>query len=82
MFPVLEPKEIERLVRFGEGETYMAGERMVVVGKLAPRRFHHPERPGRRHSTGSLGHPELIATHSDRQLVIAVAILAAVLLIR
>jgi thioredoxin reductase (NADPH) len=36
MFPVLEPEEIERLARFGERKSYMAGERMVATGEIAP----------------------------------------------
>src|SRR5271167_3887341 len=36
MFPVLEPEEIERLARFGERKSYMAGERIVATGEIAP----------------------------------------------
>ena len=36
MFPVLEPEEIEGLARFGERKSYMAVERMVATGEIAP----------------------------------------------
>ncbi|RUX22678.1 cyclic nucleotide-binding domain-containing protein [Mesorhizobium sp. M2A.F.Ca.ET.037.01.1.1] len=36
MFPVLEPRDIERLKRFGSGATYRAGTRVVTSGSLAP----------------------------------------------
>jgi thioredoxin reductase (NADPH) len=36
MFPVLEPKEIERARRFGEVRTYEPGEEIVVAGKASP----------------------------------------------
>ncbi|MEQ1954042.1 FAD-dependent oxidoreductase [Mesorhizobium yinganensis] len=36
MFPVLEPRDIERLMRFGTNVTYDAGTRLVTTGGLAP----------------------------------------------
>ena len=39
IFPVLEPEEIERLERFGERKSYVAGERMVATGEIAPGAF-------------------------------------------
>src|SRR4051794_5560501 len=39
IFPVLEPEEIERLERFGERKSYVAGERMVATGEVAPGAF-------------------------------------------
>jgi thioredoxin reductase (NADPH) len=39
IFPVLEPEEIERLERFGERKSFMAGERMVATGEIAPGAF-------------------------------------------
>jgi thioredoxin reductase (NADPH) len=36
---VLEPEEIERLERFGERKSYVAGERMVATGEIAPGAF-------------------------------------------
>jgi hypothetical protein len=51
-FPVLEPEEIERLGRFGERKSFVAGERMVATGEIAPGTFlilRWPrERPSRR----------------------------------
>jgi thioredoxin reductase (NADPH) len=39
MFPVLEPAEIERLVRFGERKPYPAGARIFTTGEVAPGAF-------------------------------------------
>jgi thioredoxin reductase (NADPH) len=63
MFPVLEPEEIERLVRFGERRSYMAGERMVATGEIAPGVF--VVLSGRVDVTqrGREGHSELIFAH-------------------
>lgn len=36
MFPVLEPRDIERLKRFGSDAAYRAGTRIVTSGSLAP----------------------------------------------
>ncbi len=36
MFPTLRPAEIERLRRFGESRTYVAGERLVETGDVSP----------------------------------------------
>jgi thioredoxin reductase (NADPH) len=36
MFPVLEPRDIERLKRFGRSVTYPAGTWIVTTGRLAP----------------------------------------------
>jgi thioredoxin reductase (NADPH) len=36
MFPVLEPKEIERARRFGEVRVYERGEAIVVAGNASP----------------------------------------------
>jgi hypothetical protein len=33
-FPVLEPAEIERMARFGERKTYIAGERILPPVRL------------------------------------------------
>ena len=63
MFPVLEPEEIERLERFGERKSYVAGERMVATGEIAPGAFLILK--GRVDVTqrGREGHSELIVTH-------------------
>jgi thioredoxin reductase (NADPH) len=63
MFPVLEPEEIERLARFGERRWYLAGERMVATGEIAPGAF--VILAGRVEVTqrGREGHSELIVTH-------------------
>src|SRR5580658_1788065 len=39
MFPVLEPAEIAQLARFAEPKSYMAGERIVATGEIAPGAF-------------------------------------------
>ena len=36
MFPVLEPRDIDRLRRFGKGVTYPAGTQIVKAGSLSP----------------------------------------------
>jgi thioredoxin reductase (NADPH) len=36
MFPVLEPEEIERMSRFGEVRSYLAGDAIVTVGRVSP----------------------------------------------
>src|SRR5258705_13087787 len=36
MFPVLEPEEIERVSRFGEVRSYVAGDAIVTVGRVSP----------------------------------------------
>jgi thioredoxin reductase (NADPH) len=63
MFPVLEPEEIEGLARFGERKSYMAGERMVATGEIAPGALVILR--GRVDVTqrGREGHSKLIVTH-------------------
>jgi thioredoxin reductase (NADPH) len=39
MFPKLEPREIDRLRRFGEVRCYRAGEALFVTGEIAPGMF-------------------------------------------
>ncbi|WP_146172527.1 hypothetical protein [Mesorhizobium helmanticense] len=36
MFPVLEPRDIERLKRFGRSVTYLAGTQIAKTGSLGP----------------------------------------------
>ena len=36
MFPRLEPREIDRLRRFGDVRRYAAGEALFVTGEIAP----------------------------------------------
>ena len=36
MFPKLEPREIDRLRRFGDVRRYSAGEALFVTGEIAP----------------------------------------------
>src|SRR5271163_613233 len=64
MFPVLEPEEIERLARFGERKSYLAGQRMAATGEIAPGAL--VVLRGRVDVTqrGREGHSELIVTHS------------------
>src|SRR5260370_25255635 len=63
IFPVLEPEEIERLARFGERKSYMAGERMVATGEIPPGALVILR--GRVDVTqrGREGHSQLIVTH-------------------
>jgi thioredoxin reductase (NADPH) len=63
IFPVLEPEEIERLARFGERKSYMAGERMVAIGEIPPGALVILR--GRVDVTqrGREGHSKLIVTH-------------------
>ena len=39
MFPKLEPREMDRLRRFGEVRRYAAGEALFVTGEVAPGMF-------------------------------------------
>src|SRR5262249_28697464 len=39
MFPVLEPRQVERLRHFGEMRTYRASERLVTSGEISPGMF-------------------------------------------
>src|ERR1700692_3603122 len=39
VFPTLEPREIDRLRRFGEVRRYAAGEALFVTGEIAPGMF-------------------------------------------
>jgi thioredoxin reductase (NADPH) len=63
IFPVLEPEEIERLERFGERRSYVAGEPMVATGEIATGAFLILK--GRVDVTqrGREGHSEPIVTH-------------------
>src|SRR5277367_4450711 len=69
MFPVLGPEEIERLARFGERKSYMAGERMAATGEIAPGVFVILR--GRVDVTqrGREGQPEPIFTHCPGSLM-------------
>ena len=63
MFPVPQPAEIDRLARFGERNSYAAGERLVATGEVAPGAF--IILAGRVDVTqgGMLGHSEPLVTH-------------------
>src|SRR5271163_418764 len=63
MFPVLEPEEIERLARFGERKSYLAGQRMAATGEIAPGAFLILGGRVDVMQRGTEGHPELIVTH-------------------
>jgi thioredoxin reductase (NADPH) len=39
MFPVLDAAEVDRLCRFGEPKSYLAGDRIVATGEIAPGAF-------------------------------------------
>src|SRR5271163_2329198 len=69
MFPVLEPEEIERLARFGERRSYLAGQRMAATGEIAPGAFLILR--GRVDVTqrGREGQPELIFAHGPGSLM-------------
>jgi thioredoxin reductase (NADPH) len=62
MFPMLAPAEIDRLARFGEHQSYAAGESLVATGAVAPGAF--IILAGRVDvSERGLGHSEPIVTH-------------------
>jgi len=63
IFPALEPAEVGRLWRFGELKSYMAGDRIITTGEIAPGAF--VILAGRVQVThrGMPGHSELIVTH-------------------
>jgi thioredoxin reductase (NADPH) len=63
MFPKLEPREIDRLRRFGELRAYRAGERLVATGEVSPGLFVvlHGEVAVKQRS--ALGYEEPIVTH-------------------
>src|SRR6516165_133888 len=63
IFPALEPAEVGRLWRFGELRSYMAGDRIVATGEIAPGAF--VILAGRVEVTHRTmpGHSELIVTH-------------------
>jgi thioredoxin reductase (NADPH) len=63
MFPTLDPREIDRLRRFGEQHTYPAGDRLVTTGEVSPGMFVilNGEVAVTQHSV--LGHEEAIVTH-------------------
>ena len=63
MFPVLEPAEIDRLTRFGERRFFVAGERLVATGEIAPGAFVILAGQVDVMQNGRLGHSQLIVTH-------------------
>jgi hypothetical protein len=64
IFPVLEQAEVGRLWRFGELQSYAAGDRIVATGEIAPGAF--VILAGRVEVTQRAmpGHSELIVTHN------------------
>src|SRR5271165_6135980 len=63
MFPVLEPAEIDRLTRFGEGRFFAADERLVATGEIAPGAFVILAGRVDVMQSGGTGHSQLIVTH-------------------
>ncbi len=63
MFPVLQPAEIDRLARFGERNSYAAGERLVATGEVAPGAFIILAGRVDVMQGGMLGHSEPLVTH-------------------
>src|SRR5271163_2020621 len=69
MFPVLEPEEIERLARFGERKSYLAGQRMAATGEIAPGALLILRRRVDVTQRGREGKPELIFAHGQGSLM-------------
>jgi thioredoxin reductase (NADPH) len=63
MFPTLEPREIERLRRFGEPRAYAAGERIVATGEVSPGLFLVLAGEVAVSQRSALGYEEPIVTH-------------------
>ena len=63
MFPVLEPPEVDRLLRFGERKSYAAGDHIVAAGEVAPGAFVILAGRVDVMQNGRLGNSELIVTH-------------------
>ena len=63
MFPTLEPREIDRLRRFGELRAYRAGERLVRRAKSSPGLFVILDGEVAITQRSVLGHEEAIVTH-------------------
>ena len=63
MFPLLEPEQIDRLARFGERRSYVAGERMAAPARSRQARLSSRAAGSMSRSGDSEGHSELIVTH-------------------
>jgi thioredoxin reductase (NADPH) len=63
MFPRLEPREVERLQRFGEPRAYPQGERLVTTGEVSPGLFVILEGEVAVTQRSALGQEEPIVTH-------------------
>jgi thioredoxin reductase (NADPH) len=63
MFPTLEPREIDRLRRFGELRAYRAGERLVATGEISPGMFVVLNGEVAITQRSVLGYEEAIVTH-------------------
>ena len=63
MFPTLEPREIDRLRRFGELRAYRAGERLVATGEISPGMFVVLNGEVAITQRSVLGYQEAIVTH-------------------
>jgi thioredoxin reductase (NADPH) len=63
MFPTLEPREIDRLRRFGEHRAYQAGERLVATGEVSPGLFVVLDGEVAITQRSVLGYEEEIVTH-------------------
>jgi thioredoxin reductase (NADPH) len=63
MFPRLEPREIERLERFGEVRAYQAGEQLLATGDVSPGMFVVLRGEVAITQHNALGREEAIVTH-------------------
>jgi thioredoxin reductase (NADPH) len=63
MFPRLEPREIERLQRFGELRAYQAGDRLLATGDVSPGMFVVLSGEVAITQHNALGREEAIVTH-------------------
>jgi thioredoxin reductase (NADPH) len=64
MFPTLEPREIERLRRFGELRAYPTGARLVTTGEVAPGLFVILRGEVAVTQRSVLGHEQAIVSHT------------------
>src|SRR5262245_44831908 len=63
MFPTLEPREVERLRRFGEPHAYADGERVLATGDVSPGLFVILAGEVAVTQRSALGYEEPVVTH-------------------
>ena len=77
MFPVLEPRDIERLRRFGTAEIFAAGTRIVKAGEVSPGLIVLLSGKVEVSNDDGLGKREVIVTHMAGQFMGELAQLSA-----